>query len=63
MLKLGEKEALKGKMCSKSPACVSSVVGLQVGLLHLDYTYGYPQAHTSYPLNSSSSLRTKLVKT
>lgn len=33
MLKLGEKEALKGKMSSKSPARVSSLRGLQEGLV------------------------------
>lgn len=52
MLKLGEKEALKGKMSSKSPARVSSFRGLQegrVGLLQASstaHTYEYPQAHT-----------------
>lgn len=33
MLKLGEKEALKGKMYSKSPARVSSLRGPQEGLV------------------------------
>lgn len=52
MLKLGEKEALKGKMSSKSPARVSSLRGLQevwFALLQASstaYTYEYPQAHT-----------------
>lgn len=64
MVKLGGKEALKGKICLKSPASLlwkeptagSGCTLPPAGLQHPDCTYGHPQAYTSHS-------KTKGVKT